>query len=1420
MTTIDRLGIMGIRSYSADEETFVKFFHPLTIILGRNGSGKSTIVEAIKMATTGDLPPMIDRGVAFIHDPRIDNETETKAKIRLMFTTVKGDQFVVARHFQLTIRPGLRGGPLRTEFKTLDQTLKRLQDDRPESSGPATTATFRKDDLNTLLSEVMRITKPVLNNVIFVHQEDSLWPLADSKTLKDKFDEIFAATRYSKALDTIRKYRRDQAAELRVVSADLARYADKVAILEKIRSEVVEIKEKHDGLQRGQNEITENLTSLKSQLDDARVAATTYTDKKGELKKLQIKGEIIQKEKKDKYSAMQLHLRDHSEDDIRKELQDQQRSLERAGTARVKRAQIIEQLTSDVEMRRAEFNARQSRRGMMEEQAKKQEERLDRLESMKKEFEEKRIFSNPLTSDGRSIVQPRNSDDLDVWTNSLEGVRRDAEANVQKVTDESNEALDKANAALSDVKLKLEAARTEESRKTEELVTKRAELTNIRNELRSLQVSQSSVAEAESKLAILEKAFQEKSTNNSIKTLEEGIAKDRRSISLLKEDLTSARRNRDQLLQDQSEQARYQVSRETAESKKKFMFSLFEDFAEQLASCVDVLSSKDKDASNLNTLKSDVRRVTADSGATADEKRAQLMDASTRVLAKRDALIQAAQRAVTDAQTKVSSLSIQRLELKKDVDKSKEELLRVDAELQRLKHDLNTSDAKLKEASISAQSNDRIPKVTVDGVVQLLDRVSISSDRRGERLEDNHVVAVSNCVKEVDEAIVTVSHSISELETGIFIAESDLAEFEKHPRHRCPACGMSSSKKVDEMRKNLTDRIERYKDPLNLEAAEKSKDAFSSAVSVVRGLELHCNQAMISVQSFTSATDRLGEIGKEEQQATRVQEEKSGIFTDLQRSIGDSSVVGQVVHKRLELKQSFIDYERAAREASHLRASLSDGTSEAISLSDAEEKVREIEEKMQGLQDKIERDGRSLDREREDLRRSENKLHGAQKQVLEMQTMSEKHKRLMKEKEDCTRSISDAETTIESLKSKTGALVADLEVVESEFIAVRAENSYRIKEANSELSKRAITVQSWKDIAREVKSYQRSGKEKDLETLIKSLESIEDDIKSKSSDLRAHEKDQQSAADLQKETESRIRNLVDNQRYRLEEQAEKVNERSIRHLEEEIEEIVQNVGQDPVLKVDSLRDEISRVNSHLHATKAERHVYRSDYEKKRKELIEAENEGSRKKYDEYRIRRQTMELASGDLDRYHRALDQALMAFHTLKMSTINQTIKELWQRTYQGTDIDEIEITSDHDMRGEGAGVAKRSFNYRVLMKRGQAALDMRGRCSSGQKVLACLVIRLALAESFCSDCGILALDEPTTNLDRPNIASLAQALRAIIEAKQRQRTFQLILITHDEEFIEMMGARDFASEYFKIYKDERQKSRAKIEPLVEVGA
>lgn len=71
-----------------------------------------------------------------------------------------------------------------------------------------------------------------------------------------------------------------------------------------------------------------------------------------------------------------------------------------------------------------------------------------------------------------------------------------------------------------------------------------------------------------------------------------------------------------------------------------------------------------------------------------------------------------------------------------------------------------------------------------------------------------------------------------------------------------------------------------------------------------------------------------------------------------------------------------------------------------------------------------------------------------------------------------------------------------------------------------------------------------------------------------------------------------------------------------------------------------------------------------------------------------------------------------------------------------------------------------RRTYNYRVIMSKNGIEMDMRGRCSAGQKVLASLIIRMALAEAFSCKCGVLALDEPTTNLDEENIASLSDTI------------------------------------------------------------
>ncbi len=96
-------------------------------------------------------------------------------------------------------------------FSLNDQsTLIAVNLDSPQE----VTMSHKCSDMEKLIPTLLGVSKPILDLVIFCHQEESLWPMSDSKALKDKFDDIFAATRYSLALVRIKKLRSEKARAL------------------------------------------------------------------------------------------------------------------------------------------------------------------------------------------------------------------------------------------------------------------------------------------------------------------------------------------------------------------------------------------------------------------------------------------------------------------------------------------------------------------------------------------------------------------------------------------------------------------------------------------------------------------------------------------------------------------------------------------------------------------------------------------------------------------------------------------------------------------------------------------------------------------------------------------------------------------------------------------------------------------------------------------------------------------------------------------------------------------------------------------------------------------------------------------------------------------------------------------------------
>ncbi len=171
-----------------------------------------------------------------------------------------------------------------------------------------------------------------------------------------------------------------------------------------------------------------------------------------------------------------------------------------------------------------------------------------------------------------------------------------------------------------------------------------------------------------------------------------------------------------------------------------------------------------------------------------------------------------------------------------------------------------------------------------------------------------------------------------------------------------------------------------------------------------------------------------------------------------------------------------------------------------------------------------------------------------------------------------------------------------------------------------------------------------------------------------------------------------------------------------------------------------------------------------------------------------------------DLELCVKSMELSTVKFHSQKIDQINAIIGNIWRVTYQGHDIQSVEITFEQDAT---TSIGRKNYNYQVkaVMVDGRR-VPMRGRCSAGQRLMASIVIRLALSEAFCMNCHFLFLDEPTVYLDQRHVQELADFLSKLVSSRMHSG-FQLVVITHDSEFMAMFHHQ--MEYYFRISKKEK---------------
>lgn len=175
---------------------------------------------------------------------------EVKAHIKLRFKNRNDHTCVVTRSLQVTKKR------TKLEYKALDAALSTL-----DRNGQRSSISMKCSEVDRVIPENLGVSGAMLENVIFVHQEDCNWPMQESSVLKKKFDDIFESTRYTKALEALVKTKKDFQSKAKDHKADLAELNGYMLTVQQNREELVQAEDSH-------NSCNEDLERIKVKLED------------------------------------------------------------------------------------------------------------------------------------------------------------------------------------------------------------------------------------------------------------------------------------------------------------------------------------------------------------------------------------------------------------------------------------------------------------------------------------------------------------------------------------------------------------------------------------------------------------------------------------------------------------------------------------------------------------------------------------------------------------------------------------------------------------------------------------------------------------------------------------------------------------------------------------------------------------------------------------------------------------------------------------------------------------------------------------------------------------------------------------------------------------------------------------------------
>ncbi|XP_050431773.1 DNA repair protein RAD50 isoform X2 [Adelges cooleyi] len=1285
MSTLNKISIQGIRSYHPDERQTIEFQKPLTLILGENGCGKTTIIECLKYATCSDQPKNTKNG-GFVWDPKLSDHVTVKGQVKLYFNDTKNSSVVVSKTLESTQKQ-------KVTTKTLDQTI----------SINGKSASHKCADIDEIMCTYLGVSKPILKDVIFCHQEDSNWPLDEDKKLKEKFDSIFDVGKYDKCIDQIRR-------EIKTVHEDQKISKNNIQFKKKIRDEARDKKATLDDrktkLEIIRNDIAkieEECIPLDTRIKEISNFESQLSIHQGGLKCFEQQLMYIQE--------AQIGLKNEIKSEFKGNDQQLEEELSNFDNNLIQKEREKQELEN--EKQEASYNENNL-------QVKINKQEIKRGQYLN---EEKQHMSN---------IQNQNQN----LTKLAQDLNIDLNDKVSEST--QTQVIDKITNSLKNMNNVLESTQNQYRQVEHEL---------------QLQIDETRERKAKLEHEIHMKEKQIKETGVDIKNTKEAVEEVKHSanrLGVLKNEMVEI----DKKLEELNRSLDVNNIKKCIEEKHNEKTSL-EAKQKDIDKEVQTLQLLSIEQAELNTIRSNKSGI---------ENKLQIL------------------------KNKVNHVLVNLLGF---IPKSN------------LKYEFNSALEKLTSTIKSnRKSITEIQKKLT--TLEANHKHKVENIRTKQRmLSDDENAAYEMCqgqdydtiLKEVNEKVEELQDLKGSVSTSGHLFKRYIAKLQAE-KPCCPLChrGFGSVDDVTELINDLNMRVQQIPDELDNTVGQL--EIYLEKQSKLQQMMPVCTR--ISVLKETEIPNLKKELESIEFNLKKCREELTVVSENNVKLETDESNA-KVIQSDITLIDNYINETARLEEKEQLLVAKISKSGSSRNLHEALSEQSSIRSTLSAVCKNIENNGSVLVKYNENLHELQQKKNMVTTEELKIKSSVQAEKGLMEKLIDLQSlettlnvELNEARSALEPIKSNLILYASKLEQTKKKHILQIEQDGKKIKmlEQNFDNIKRLqISIDDYK------KNYY-SQRIQDINDLMEKLKKEKQDYSNvqlqiqKKIDFIKEFNTNQKMQKFDLENNKKLRN-------KMKEEIECINE--IQNLKTLIGDTDINILLKEKKKV---VQKIESLHTQKNVSRGRQLELNTGITKIMNELMNPDYKDAEKNYLHELVHFEVLNKVEKDLEKYWRALDATLQMFHKGRMQSINAIIKELWANIYNGNDIDYIEIkTSDDNVKPIQTETTKRRIhNYRVVQWKNGTELDMRGRCSAGQKVLACLIIRMALAETFSKNCGILALDEPTTNLDEPNITNLADSLSHIVARRSCQRSFQLIIITHDPNFLRKLSASDKVDKFYNV--------------------